>query len=180
MSTSDYVIDLALIAVVFLQIRGRRLTALSLLLPIGIVAWAANTYLHSVPTAGNDLLLVGLCTAAGLALGVGCGLFTEITTGPDGRPFARATAAAAVLWVLGVGCRLAFQLYTSHGGAQSVGQFSVDHGIPLATVGAAWTAALVLMALCEALARTAVLGLRAYGPSLAARPGMIGSGEQFR
>ena len=52
MTLSDYAIDIALISLVLLQVRGRRLTAHSLLLPIGLVAYVAASYLHSVPTAG--------------------------------------------------------------------------------------------------------------------------------
>lgn len=47
MTLTDYVLDLALIGIVFLQIRGRQLTARSLLLPVGITLWVARTYLHS-------------------------------------------------------------------------------------------------------------------------------------
>jgi hypothetical protein len=44
MSLTDYVLDIALIPVALVQIRGRRLTARSLLLSVGIVAWAAANY----------------------------------------------------------------------------------------------------------------------------------------
>lgn len=163
MSLSDYLIDLSLIGVVLLQIRGRRLTLHSLLLPIGIVAIIAESYLHDIPTAGDDLLLIVGCAALGVTLGSLCGYFTSVTRAIDGRLLARAGTLAAGLWVVGVGTRFAFQVYTSHGGAEAVGRFSVEHGIPVATVSATWTAALVLMALGEALARTAVLAVRAYG-----------------
>lgn len=93
-----------------------------------------------------------------------------MTTGRDGRRFARAGAAAAALWVHGVGSRFAFQLYTSHGGADAVGRLSIAHGIPVATISATWTAALVLMALGEVLSRTGVLAMRAY------RIGALGPG----
>ena len=176
MTITDYVIDLALIGVVFLQLRGRRLTARNLLLPLALVAWAAKSYLDSVPTAGNDLALITVCTAVGIALGTAAGLFTRVTTGPDGSPLAKAGVAAAVLWVLGVGFRFAFQEYATHGGAATIAHFSAQHAI---TTGQAWVAALVLMAIGEALARTAVLAARAYGPSFAHRvPAMMGTGER--
>ncbi len=160
MTLSDYVLDLALIGIVFLQIRGRRLTVHSLLLPIGITLWVARTYLHSVPTAGDDLVLIVVCTAVGVGLGGAAGFLTRITRDDDGAPIAKAGAAAAVLWVVGVGCRLAFQEFATHGGAGAIARFSASHAI---TTGQAWVAALVLMAIGEALARTAVLGVRAYG-----------------
>jgi len=178
MTFSDYAIDIALIAIVILQVRGRRLTLRSMLLPIGLVAWAASKYLHGIPTAGNDLVLVGGATAVGLTFGTLCALFTTVKPGADGHPFAKAGAVAASLWVLGVGTRFAFQLYVSHGGAGAVSRFSVAHSI---TSFNAWVAALILMALGEALARTAVLAWRAFGPELAHRPGaasIIGARER--
>lgn len=159
MTFSDYLIDIALIGIVLLQVRGRRLTLRTLLLPIGLVGWAASAYLKSMPTAGNDLVLIGLCAAAGTVLGAGAGLTTRVTRSGDGTIVARAGFAAAGLWILGMGFRLAFQLYATHGGAASIGRFSITHHI---TTDQAWVAALVLMAILEALARTAVLAVRAW------------------
>lgn len=158
MSFSDYLIDIALIGVVLLQIRGRRLTARALLLPVVLVAVAARSYLTTVPTAGNDLLLVVVLSGAGVVLGGASGIATRVHRGPDGVAVARAGATAAGLWILGMGFRLAFQLYATYGGAAAIGRFSVAHDI---TSGQAWVAALVLMAILEALSRTAVLGVRA-------------------
>jgi hypothetical protein len=168
MTFTDYLIDIALIAVVLLQIRGRRLTFGSLIIPIGIVVYAATQYLHSVPTAGNDLWLVGIGLTAGMALGVLTGLFTSVRSSAQGA-YAKAGIAAATLWLVGVGTRFAFQLYASNGGGAAIERFSAHHAI---TSSAAWTAALILMALGEVVARTAVLGARgwaagAFRPNLA-------------
>ncbi len=65
MTLTDYLIDIALLAIVLLQIRGRVLTTRSLLLPIGLGGWAATTYLQVIPTAGNDLVLVAGCAGVG-------------------------------------------------------------------------------------------------------------------
>lgn len=162
MTTSDYILDLALIGIVFLQIRGRRLSARSLLLPIVIVAIVAKDYLHSIPTAGNDLILIAGCTALGIALGAGAAVWTRLHRGADGTLIAKAGWIAATLWVLGVGCRFAFQEYATHGGGAAIARFSAHHGI---TTMEAWVTALVLMALGEAVTRTAVLGARAFGPA---------------
>jgi hypothetical protein len=159
MTFTDYLLDIVLIGVVLLQIRGRRLTLRSLLIPIGIVVWAASQYLHGIPTAGNDLTLVGVGATSGIALGVLTGRFTFVRRGQDGLPYARAGAIAAILWLVGVGTRFAFQLYASHGGAPAIARFSAHHAI---TSTEAWTAALILMAFGEVLARTAVLGMRAW------------------
>src|SRR6202044_372579 len=76
----------------------------------------------------------------------------------DGIPYAKAGLLAAGLWILGTGGRLAFQVYASHGGGAAVEHFSTSHAI---TTVSAWTDALILMALCEAVIRTAIIGWRA-------------------
>ncbi|MFF3379492.1 hypothetical protein ACFYXF_41870 [Streptomyces sp. NPDC002680] len=156
MTFTDWAIDLALIGLVVLQLRGRRLTTRMLVLPLVLVCWAGSQYLHAVPTAGNDLLLIVPATLIGLALGVGAGVLTRVDRTPDGEVIVRATVAAAVLWVLGVGFRLAFQLYATHGGGESIGRFSMRHDIDVA----AWVPAILLMAFAEVLARTAIVGWR--------------------
>jgi hypothetical protein len=162
MTLTDYAIDIALIGLVILQVRGRRITGRTLLLPVILVGWAATSYLHGIPTAGNDLVLIIGATAIGVTLGVLCGLFTTVRVGADGFPVAKAGMVAAVLWVMGVGTRLAFQVYVTHGGQAAVGRFSAAHSI---TTGEAWVAALILMAMGEALARTGILALRSHGLS---------------
>ncbi len=64
---------------------------------------------------------------------------------------AKAGVVAALLWVLGVGTRFAFHLDAVYGGGPAIGRFSVAHSI---TSARAWVAALILMAMGEALART--------------------------
>ncbi len=158
MTFTDYLLDISLMGIVIFQIRGRRLTTRSLLLPLGIVAYVAATYLHGIPTAGNDLVLVIGCALVGAVLGGTAGACT--TVGPDGQGtiVAKAGLAAAGLWILGTGARLAFQVYATHGGGAAITRFSVAHDITSAT---AWTSALILMALCEAVLRTGVLAWRA-------------------
>jgi len=158
MTTTDYILDIALIAIVLLQVRGRRLTTRSLLLPLGIVGWAVANYLHGIPTAGNDLALVAGSAGLGAVLGGLAAVFTSVRPDHGGRPVAKAGFVAAALWVLGTGARFVFQLYATHGGAASIGRFSAAHDI---TSGEAWVAALLLMALGEVVARTGVLAWRA-------------------
>lgn len=117
----------------------------------------AAQYLHAIPTAGNDLVLAMAGALVGGALGVACSLATSVTVGADGVVRSKGGALAAVLWVAGVGARLAFELYATHGGARALGRFSVAHDI---TSGRAWVACLVLMALCEVVLRTGVLAGR--------------------
>jgi hypothetical protein len=159
MTTTDWIIDLGLIAIVFLQIRGRRLSLRQLLLPVGLSAWAALTYLKGIPTAGNDLALVALGLGLGVTLGALAAIFTRVTRGAEGYAYTKAGVLAATLWVAGVGTRLAFQLYATHGGGPSIERFSQAHSI---TSTEAWVAALILMAIGEALTRTVVVGFRGY------------------
>ena len=158
MTFTDYLIDISLIAIVLFQVRGRRITTRALLLPVGIVAYVAFTYLRGIPTAGNDLILVLGCAAVGALLGGLAGRFTSVHPDGEGIPVAKAGLAAAALWILGTGGRLAFQVYATHGGGAAVERFSATHSI---TSVAAWTDALILMALCEAVIRTGILGWRA-------------------
>ena len=65
--------------------------------------------------------------------------------------------AAATFWVLGIGSRLAFEEYSSHGGAGAIANFSISHQI---TSQDAWVAALVLMALADVVSRLVVISLR--------------------
>jgi hypothetical protein len=159
MTLTDYLLNGALVALVLLQIRGRQLSAKAIVLPLVIVGYVATQYLHSIPTSGNDLELILAGTGAGLMLGTGAGLFTRVSRRPDGAVLAKAGAVAAVLWILGVGARMAFELYATHGGGLAVERFSVQHDITAAT---AWTAALVLMAIAEVVSRTGIIVARAY------------------
>ncbi|SEM34929.1 hypothetical protein [Streptacidiphilus jiangxiensis] len=159
MSLTDWLIDLALIGLVVLQLRGRRLTLRTLLLPVALVGWAGVQYLHAIPTGGGDLELIVPATLLGLALGVGAGVLSRVHRTAEGAVVVRATIAAAVLWVVGVGCRLAFQVYATHGGGPAIGRFSVEHHLD----PGAWTAAILLMAFGEVIARTAIVGWRALG-----------------
>jgi hypothetical protein len=72
--------------------------------------------------------------------------------------FAKAGVGAAALWVTGIGARLGFSLWVTHGGRPSVAHFSATHGI---TSPAAWTAGSVLMAMLEVGTRTGILYLKA-------------------
>lgn len=157
MTLTDYLLNLALVGLVYIQIKGHKITVVRLLVPLGAVAYAATQYLHSVPTAGNDLVLEAGLAAIGCTLGVLAGLATSVRPVDDGA-FAKAGPLAAFLWILGIGARMAFEIWASHGGAASVGRFSIVHHI---TSAQAWTTAFVLMALAEVAVRTALIGVKA-------------------
>jgi hypothetical protein len=157
MTVSDYIFSAIFIGLIFRQIHDRRLTAKGMLIPVAIVAVAANRYLHAIPTAGNDLILVIAALIVGAGLGCASGLATSVRPGPDGAPVARAGAAAVILWFLGTGSRLAFGLYATNGGAHTIATVSKT----LAITERAWAPALVLMAFTEVISRYGILALRA-------------------
>jgi hypothetical protein len=157
MTTTDYLIDSALILLVLLQIKERPLTTRELLRPVIIVAVAVVSYLHGIPTAGNDLLLAGALALLGGAIGVASGQTVLMQRGSAGAALARSGWLSGLFWVLGMGSRMAFLVWISHGGSATIATFSTQHSI---TSGEAWTVALLSMAVAEVLGRTAVMALR--------------------
>jgi hypothetical protein len=153
MTTFDYLLNIALVALVVLQMRGRRLDRRGLLLPLVLVGWAASHYLRSIPTTGNDGRLVATGVLLGITFGAASAAFTRLKLDRDGVPVARATLAAASLWVVGIGSRMGFSLFMQHGGAPTVIRFSQAHHL----TGAGWVAAMVLMAFVEVISRTLIL-----------------------
>ncbi|MCX5387902.1 hypothetical protein [Streptomyces sp. NBC_00083] len=156
MTTTDWLTDIALVLVVFRQLREGKLDLKTFLIPLGIVAFVAQSYLTSIPTAGNDLVLIGVLVAAGAALGIAGGIYTRIRVSGE-HLLIKAGVVSAVLWVLGMGARMGFQVWVDHGGAHTVAQFSVAHDI---TTQDAWVAAFVLMAVTEVVTRVATIFIR--------------------
>ena len=157
MTTFEYALNVALVGLVMLQIRGIRLTKAALVLPVVMTAWAASQVLHAVPTGGNDVVLEATFVVAGVTLGAAAGLVTAVRR--DGTAAtAKAGALAAVFWILGIGARVGFSVWVQNGGAGQVRQFSVAHQI---TGGPVWGTGFVLMALTEVMTRTGVLYVKA-------------------
>jgi hypothetical protein len=157
MTTTDWILDIVLIAVVFLQLREQRLGLRTFLLPVAIIGWAATQYLHGFPTAGNDVLLVAILTIVGAVFGLFSGLLTRVRQ-VNGQVYVRATLGAAALWVIGMGARMAFAVWTSStSGKEHIASFSVSHDI---TSGEAWVVALLLMAFGQVLVRLAIVAIR--------------------
>ncbi|MDT0613769.1 hypothetical protein [Streptomyces lancefieldiae] len=157
MTATEWITDIALVLVVFRQLREGRLDRKTFLVPLGIVAFVAYSYLDSVPTDGNDLPLIAALAGVGAALGVAGGVFTRIRA-LGGHLMIKAGAVSAVLWVLGMGARMGFQVWVEHGGgADDVARFSIAHHI---TTDQAWVAAFVLMAVTEVVTRVATIHLR--------------------
>ena len=152
MTTVDILISCALILLVLRQVRGRKLTVLSLIWPILLVIWAALEYVTGFPSQNNGWLLMTGCIITGLSLGVACGVTTAVYV-HNHQVYARAGIWAVFFWIVGMSGRLIFGLYAEHGGAEQIYRFSLDCSIPMD----AWASALIMMALCEVMSRTFVL-----------------------
>ena len=159
MNALDYLLDAVLVATIFLQFRGRRLTPRNLVLPIAIVVYFLFAYLKGVPTAGNDVLLIAGGVALGLVFGLGAGLFTRVYFGDRGV-YARAGLLAAAFWTAGVVLRTAFSLYATDGGVSAdreIAQWMRSWDI---TSSNAIVACLLLMVLAEVGSRQLIVGGR--------------------
>jgi hypothetical protein len=167
MTFTDYLIDSALVLLVLVQLKERRLTTKSIVRPLIIVGIAVANYLHGIPTAGNDLVLVSMLGLLGLIIGMASGQTVLMRRDSDGAVLARARWLSGFFWVLGMGSRFAFLIWVNNGGAETIGRFSVHHSI---TGGAAWTAALLAMAVFEVGGRALVLAIRRQQLTLAPVP----------
>ena len=162
MNALDYILDAVLLATIFFQFRGRRLTVRNLLLPVAIVVYFLFAYLKGVPTGGNDLYLIAGGVALGLIFGVGAGAFTRVYPGGKGI-YAKAGLLAATFWTVGVVLRTAFSLYASDGGAsadRAIGRVMQSWHI---TSSSAIVACLLLMVLVEVGSRQLIVGARYLG-----------------
>jgi hypothetical protein len=167
MTTTDWIIDIALILIVFRQLREEKLSFRTILIPVLIMGWAASNYLHGLPTAGNDVALELAFTGLGVVFGLAGGFLTRVRY-DAGKVLIKATASAAALWVISMGARMAFAIWTSHAsGAARIGSFSVTHDI---TSGQAWVVALIGMAFAEVIFRLGTIVVR--GQLLSARGAM--------
>lgn len=153
MTTTEYALNIALVGLVALQIHGIKITKAALAFPVVMTLWIATSLLRSIPTGGNDLVLEVGGALAGAALGCLAAMATAVTrTGMTA--VAKAGALAALLWVAGIGARMAFSLWVGHGGAATIRDFSIAHHI---TGGPAWGTAFILMAITEVVTRTGVI-----------------------
>jgi membrane protein CcdC involved in cytochrome C biogenesis len=157
MTATDWIIDIALIAIVLRQLREARLSIRTLLLPVILMAWAGQQYLHSVPTAGNDIALIAVFAVIGVIFGIAGGFLTRVRS-RDGSVYIKATISAAALWVISMGFRLAFEIWASHSSGEAhLASFSIAHDI---TSSQAWVTALLLMAFGEVIFRLGIIFIR--------------------
>jgi hypothetical protein len=155
MTTSEYLLNAAFVLLVLRQARERELDRRSVIVPLVLMFFVGAQYLHTLPSAGNDLLLISALAAVGLALGLVGGFATHVRPG-NGVALARVGWIAGALLVAGIGSRMAFAFAVGHGLEPAVRSFSVAHQIG----ATAWPVALVMMALIEVGARIAVVQAR--------------------
>jgi len=156
MTTSEYLLNAAFVLLVLRQMRERELDRRSVIVPLVLMFFVGAQYLHTVPSAGNDLVLIVLLAGVGLTLGVLGGFATHVRVGDNGIALARVGWIAVGLLVAGIGARMAFAFAVGHGFEPTVRSFSIAHQI----TAAAWPVALVLMAMVEVGARIAVVQFR--------------------
>jgi hypothetical protein len=156
MTTSEYLLNAAFVLLVLRQARERELDRRSVIVPLLLMFFVGAQYLRTVPTAGNDLVLITVLAAVGLMLGVAGGLATYVRAGAGGVTLARVGWIAGGLLVLGIGARMAFAFAVGHGFEPAVRSFSAAHQLG----ATAWPVALVLMALIEVGSRIAVVQIR--------------------
>ena len=171
MTITDYLINAVFVLVVLRQARERQLDLRTLLVPLGVVLFVAHQYIHSIPTAGNDLVLVGLLSSVGLGLGLLSGFATRVRIA-DGVALARVGWVAGALLIAGISARMIFVFAVNNGAEPAIRSFSIAHQIG----AAAWPVALVSMALCEVTARLVTVQLRARRTTGAAAPSALALG----
>ena len=156
MTTTDYLINAVFVLIVLRQARERELDLRSFLIPLAVVAYVAQMYVHSIPTSGNDLVLIAALGTVGLTLGIASGFATHVRAGENGLAVARVGWLAGVLLIAGISSRMVFVFAIHNGARHAVASFSMAHQIG----AAAWPVALVLMALLEVGTRIAIVQLR--------------------
>ena len=119
MTTTDYIVNAAFLLLVVRQARGRRLERRNLVVSLVAVFFVAQHYVQTIPTTGNDLVLIALLAALGLSLGLASGLATQVHLG-DGIALARVGWIAGGLLATGIGARMVFAFALSHGAEPAV------------------------------------------------------------
>jgi hypothetical protein len=88
MTTSEYFLNAAFVLLVLRQARERELDRRSVIVPLVLMIFVGTQYLHTLPTAGNDLVLISGLASVGLLLGLLGGFATHLRAG-DGVALAR-------------------------------------------------------------------------------------------
>ncbi len=164
MPTSAWVINLVVLAaVLFSDLGHRKINAFRLVRPVVVTGVIIAFYVKSVATNGNGLAFELGLAALGIVLGVVAAALFQVRRESDGFAWSKAGAMYALLWVVVVGARLAFEdeAFTSH---------ALDRWFATNSLSSnAITDALIFMAITMVLTRTAGLRIRAslsaHGPT---------------
>ena len=167
-----YLINALLVLLVIRQVREHQLDLRALAVPVLAVGAAAVMFLHAVPRGGSDIALDLACAAGRRGHGRDRRPGHPAAPGFRGRPLGRAGILAAGMWIAGVGPRMLFYFAATHGAGPPIAAFSIAHHI---TGSAAWTAALVMMALADVLTRLVVVCLRGRRRIATATPAIAAS-----
>ena len=62
MTTTEYLLNAAFVLFVLRQARERELDRRSVIVPLALMLFVGSQYLHTLPTAGNDLVLIVGCS----------------------------------------------------------------------------------------------------------------------
>src|SRR5438132_2927317 len=89
MTTSEYLLNAAFVLLVLRQARERELDRRSVIVPLLLMCFVGTQYVHTLPTAGNDLVLIGSLALVGLTLGLLGGFSTQVRSGDSGVSLAR-------------------------------------------------------------------------------------------
>jgi len=132
----------------------RRVTTWRVARSLIAVAIVAAIFVHTFPTAGNDVSL----QLAGIGVGVICGLaaamLLPVRREPSGEIFTRAGVAYAALWVVLSAARVVFAYGSEHWFPAAIVKFSIEYRLTGQDV---YANAFVFMALAMVLTRSAVL-----------------------
>jgi hypothetical protein len=171
MPANVWLLNLTVFAVLMESDLGRRKIGwFRVLRPLLTTALIVPLFLDRIPANGQNVALQVIGAAAGVLLGIAAHLFVSVYVGPakekqgaaagqgtGGRPYSRAGLGYAAFWAVIFGARLLFIYGTIHWFPASIGQFMASHRLS----GNGLTDALIFMAVTMALARSALLGVRA-------------------
>ncbi|HEY5143437.1 MAG TPA: hypothetical protein VII98_08055 [Solirubrobacteraceae bacterium] len=170
MTTFDYLLSLLGLAAVLIAMRRRELTDRRLRLQLVIAGLIAAGFLHGVPTAGADGVLVMLGVATGAACAMIGAHATTLELTSAGTVVAHAGRLAFAVTILAFGGRMAFAFAADHGLGPDIARFSASVGIHSQH---AWVAALVLMAVTDIALRAAILWVRRSRLAATGRTGVL-------
>ena len=166
MPAKVWILNLVIVAVLLEADLGRRnIGWFRVLRPLVMAVVVGAAFVASVPTSGNNVPLMLVGVAVGVLLGLAMHLFISVfwdpsrkrrNAGVPGRAVSRAGLGYAAFLVIVFAARLVFIYGTTHWFAHALGTFLVSHQLNADGL----TDALLFMAVCMALARSALLGIR--------------------